>query len=57
MVGDRERCLAAGMDDYIIKPIRSNTLHDVLSRWLSNDGPSEAVTEHAGPVEPQQEIA
>ena len=36
MVGDRERCLAAGMDDYVSKPIRSSVLGDVISRVLGN---------------------
>jgi CheY-like chemotaxis protein len=30
MEGDRERCIDAGMDDYISKPIRSAVLHEVL---------------------------
>lgn len=30
--GDREQCLASGMDDYLSKPFRSETLKDVLSR-------------------------
>jgi two-component system sensor histidine kinase/response regulator len=33
MVGDKERCLEAGMDDYIAKPIRPEELGDVLKRY------------------------
>jgi len=32
--GDREKCLKAGMDDFISKPIVSGRLQEVLSRWL-----------------------
>lgn len=35
MKGDRERCLDAGMDDYVSKPIRPQTLQAVLARWLA----------------------
>lgn len=36
MQGDRERCLAAGMDDYVAKPIRPKELQAVLETWLEN---------------------
>ncbi len=34
MEGDRERCLAAGMDDYLPKPYSRAQLEQVLARWL-----------------------
>ncbi len=33
MQGDREKCLAAGMDDYIAKPVRPEDVRVVIERW------------------------
>jgi len=34
MDGDREQCIAAGMDEYLPKPIRRESLLEILSRWI-----------------------
>jgi CheY-like chemotaxis protein len=35
MKGDRERCLAAGMDGYLSKPIRPQELDSVLEQYVA----------------------
>ena len=37
MQGDRVQCLAAGMDDYLSKPVKKDALRVVLEKWISND--------------------
>ena len=58
VAGDRERCLAVGMDDYLTKPLNPDKLAPTLKHWLEQLPPPEeaflrialAKEEHKGPV-------
>jgi CheY-like chemotaxis protein/HPt (histidine-containing phosphotransfer) domain-containing protein len=50
MAGDREVCLAAGMDDYIAKPVRTESLIETLSRFLPEGGDEPKTPVPAAPV-------
>jgi HPt (histidine-containing phosphotransfer) domain-containing protein len=47
MKGDRERCLEAGMDDYVTKPVLPQALAEALDKWLPNE---TAATTKRAPV-------
>ncbi len=57
MKGDRERCLAAGMDDYVSKPIDPASVLRVLNRWLPEDftGRAEAAPQEPAAATPPEE--
>jgi CheY-like chemotaxis protein len=40
MKGDREKCLEAGMVDYITKPIKRELALEILEKWVFNKGVS-----------------
>ena len=44
MAGDREKCLQAGMNDHITKPIDVAKMFSTLSRWVKTDQPAEVHT-------------
>jgi PAS domain S-box-containing protein len=48
MEGDRERCLAAGMDDYISKPVGLEKLQKAVNRWLLRTAESSGEESVAG---------
>ena len=51
MKGDRERCLASGMDEYVAKPIRVGELYTAMSRVLPVNSPLPAEIAEAPPSE------
>lgn len=54
MGDDRERCLRAGMDDYLAKPVSLERMRTVMQRWLPDDWASqEEIKGHAGQAAPQ----
>jgi len=53
MQGDREKCLEAGMNDYISKPVAPQALADTLDKWL----PKEAAETKGPAIEKAGDIA
>ncbi|MFT4197063.1 MAG: response regulator, partial [Pseudoxanthomonas sp.] len=58
MAGDRQRCLDAGMDDYLSKPISREGLKAVLGRWMTLPAPAAPTpADPASPAAPPQPAA
>jgi CheY-like chemotaxis protein/HPt (histidine-containing phosphotransfer) domain-containing protein len=52
MQGDRERCLEAGMDDYVTKPLQPRVLFSALNRWIQSDQETvEEVQDYSSPAD------
>jgi len=56
MMGEREKALAAGMDDYVTKPLNTKLLREALERWWPRDSlwPCQAASIPAPPPSPNQ---
>ncbi|WP_404340828.1 ATP-binding protein [Pseudoalteromonas mariniglutinosa] len=50
--GEKERCLQAGINDFVTKPVELNTLEDTLLKWSAKSTPEQ----HQAPVKPVMPI-
>ncbi|MCC6561610.1 MAG: response regulator [Xanthomonadales bacterium] len=50
MVGDREKCIASGMDDYMSKPLNRSLLEQMLQKWLPPGATSRTMAPAPAPI-------
>ncbi|MBK6435900.1 MAG: response regulator [Rhodanobacteraceae bacterium] len=50
MVGDREKCIASGMDDYMSKPLNRGLLEQMLQKWLPPGATSRTMAPAPAPI-------
>jgi PAS domain S-box-containing protein len=59
MAGDREECLAAGMDDYVAKPVEMENIIEMLTRWarLRVESDAAGTPPPAAPAPPETKLS
>jgi signal transduction histidine kinase/CheY-like chemotaxis protein/HPt (histidine-containing phosphotransfer) domain-containing protein len=57
MAGDREKCLSAGMDEYLTKPLDRRLLAQTLAHWLSKGNADANTPRSPGPPAPASVVA